>query len=177
MINLSEHYLKSPRPSLVDKITTYFEPDFYLAESITDFKEQRQSIVVPMHKKVMPKQMQNGPSYYVLMYNLGIEMHQEDNNYFILHDNTGTLIALWHNEQNRPLRSEYSFERAQQEQNLQHQDHVHQICLHYIKNIDLPIIADIKKKSDPPNPEIVQEPRTKKIVSSIQLPTWKPSFV
>jgi len=177
MINLSEYYLKSPRASLVNKVKTYFEPDYYIAESITDFKEQRESITIPFYKKMMFSQLYNGPSYYVLMHNLKIEMHSEDNHYFILHDHTNHLIALWHNDPNYLLRSEYSFEHAQQEQNLQARDIVSQVCINYLQKIDLPIIVHIKKNYSPTTKILIPKKNKPEACSPWSTLGWKPAFL
>ena len=148
MINLTEFALKSSEFSLLYKINSLRDPDFYLAENMRDFKTNAPYINFPWYKGFPvlegfdPKEWRA----YIAVHNVGIEFLEEDDfsKKFLVHDSTDRAVMCWHNKKGF-LQPYKTFEELQEEQGLKHKDWVYEVLFLYYITERVSIIGNVKK--------------------------------
>jgi len=151
MLNLSETGRESYAP--LKRLLSMRNPDLYLAENIGDFNENKDKIQFPWYKRRGPF-----PRAFVILENVGInsmEGVEEEKGWFELHDETGSLLVYWHENDKLFFRPKTTFEEARDTQCLLDNDWVYEVFLLRHLEKDLDFIVDITKhKFDRPSEDM-----------------------
>jgi hypothetical protein len=154
MINLSELVREESSSGIFDSLKFAYNPNVYLFEDAGDFLVNRNRIYVPPIKQ-FPFQILDAysKSFYAIMHNVcleGVKVNDKFiDGYWAVHDESGQFVSLWHDgEEGESMRSAYTFEKANFEQNFESGDFLYSLTLKYFQKASLPVIIDLQKNKN-----------------------------
>lgn len=127
MINISEEYRNLPHVSHLNQITSYENPDVFMAENILDFQQNNHLITVSKYK-LFPWSIEPLEVGYINFHNVRLVKYA--GNTFNIIDGSGNQIVSW-DTSNLIFPAKQSYEEAQEKQGLENGNWVHSLQLGY----------------------------------------------
>ena len=142
---------------MVNSLKFAYDFDVYLAEDVGDFLVNRDRVYVSPIKQfnfLFPYT----DSFYVKMHDVCLERVKVNDRvaegHWVTHDDTGQFISLWHGgEKGVTMRSDYTFDRANNEQGFEPGDWLYSLTLRHFQKVGLPVIMDLEKERRPRLPK------------------------
>lgn len=146
MINMTKIALKCSDISLISKYDYLTFPNFYWAENIGDFLENKSDIEMPWYKgfpipiRIIPREEHCA---FVMLYNINIDLVRNNpknkRNVYRLNNGTSNMIAYLYDSNGRfPPESDF--------EGLNDEDYAHLLVLRYLINKDHSAIMHISRR-------------------------------
>lgn len=129
--------------SILEKMKNLGIPDFYIANDVRDFIQDRDEITVSWYKN-LPFFDNNMSRAYVMFSNIGIEK-LDDQGIFKIHDATGQIAAFWKETKEDLYSPTQTFNEMQNQQALLDDDWVANILGLYFLKEDFIRIIEVHK--------------------------------
>ena len=105
----------------------WFDPEVYFAENVADLKAHR----LQLHWTLAARLLRSTHDTRVILYNVTVEKIPREKDLFAIHDETGSIIAIWSGKRDY-FRSAYTPELATTEWDLSGNDFVALLTLRHV---------------------------------------------